>query len=84
MQDEDEDRKEFVRKFQGNGSISRKHAHSVFVGPPGSGKSSLMAKLLKRRKAITSSSGVSDCAVIVDIDIANPSIHLLFSHSDGW
>ena len=82
--DEDgEDRKEFVRKFQGNESISRKHAHSVFVGPPGSGKSSLMAKLLRRKMSIFSSTGVSNPVVIVDIDVANPSTFCSVKVMDG-
>ena len=54
--------------------INRKLAHSVFVGPTGSGKSSLMDRLLGRaiRKPALST-GVCDGIVIVDIDVDNPS-----------
>ena len=51
-----------------NKPISRKLAHSIFVGSPGSGKSSLMARLLRRaRKVFSGSTGVSESIVIVDI-----------------
>ena len=50
--------------------IGRKHAHSVFIGPPGTGKSSMMDRLLlRKRKAFSSSTGISECVVVVDIDI---------------
>ena len=42
-----------------------------------------MAKLLKGRKAITSSTGVSNPVVIVDIDIANPSTFCSVTVMDG-
>ena len=46
----------------------------MFVGPPGSGKSSLMDRLLGRlRKEFSCSTGVCDSVVIVDIDITKPS-----------
>ena len=52
--------------------VSRKHAHSIFVGPPGSGKSSLMDRLLHRmKKAFSGSTGVSESIVIVDIDVSS-------------
>ena len=54
--------------------IKRKLAHSMFVGPTGSGKSSLMDRLLKRaRRKLALSTGISDRIVIVDIDVDNPS-----------
>ena len=68
------EREEFIRKIKENKPIKRGHAHSIFVGPPGSGKSSLMDRLLSRaRRAFSSSTGLSDSVVIVDIDIENPS-----------
>ena len=57
-----------------SGKIDRKLAHSMFVGPTGSGKSSLMDRLLGRqRKKFSASTGVCDSVVIVDITITNPS-----------
>lgn len=46
----------------------------MFIGPPGSGKSSLMDRLLGRKiKKFSLSTGVAESVVIVDIDIDNPS-----------
>ena len=57
-----------------SGKIDRKLAHSMFVGPTGSGKSSLMDRLLGRqRKKFSASTGVCDTVVIVDITVTNPS-----------
>ena len=57
-----------------SGKIDRKLAHSMFVGPTGSGKSSLMDRLLGRqRKKFSASTGVCDTIVIVDITVTNPS-----------
>ena len=55
--------------------VERKHAHSMFVGPPGSGKSSLMDGLLgrRRRKGHSPSTGICNPVVTIDIDIDNPS-----------
>ena len=68
----------FIRGVQDavlkGGKIKRKLAHSMFVGPTGSGKSSLMYRLLKRaRKKLSLSTGISDPIIIVDIDVDNPS-----------
>ena len=68
----------FIRGVQDavlkDGKIKRKLAHSMFVGPTGSGKSSLMYRLLKReRKKLSLSTGISDPIIIVDIDVDNPS-----------
>ena len=53
-----------------SGTINRRHAHFMFVGPPGSGKSSLMDRLLgRRRKRFSPSTGVCNSVVIVDIDM---------------
>ena len=57
-----------------NKKISRKLAHGILVGPTGSGKSSLMDRLLGRpRKNFSPSTGVSEPVVVVNIDIDNPS-----------
>ena len=68
----------FIRGVQDavlkDGKIKRKLAHSMFVGPTGSGKSSLMDRLLKRaRRKLAFSTGICDRIVIVDIDVDNPS-----------
>ena len=57
-----------------SGKISRKLAHSIIIGPPGSGKSSLIDRLLKRlRKTFSKSTGVCNSVIVVDIDDINPS-----------
>ena len=57
-----------------SGKIDRKLAHSMFIGPTGSGKSSLMDRLLgRKRKKFSASTGVCDTIVIVDITVTNPS-----------
>ena len=57
-----------------SGKISRKLAHSIIIGPPGSGKSSLIDHLLKRlRKKFSKSTGVCNSVIVVDIDDINPS-----------
>ena len=83
--------KEFVRGVQNaiakSGKIDRKLAHSMFVGPTGSGKSSLMDRLLGRgRKKFTASTGVCDTIVIVDINVTNPSTFhpVTILESDTW
>lgn len=56
------------------GRLIESFAHSMFVGPPGSGKSSLMYRLLRRaRKERSLSTGVCTPIIIVDIDVGNPS-----------
>ena len=53
--------------------ISRKLAHGMFVGPTGSGKSSLMDRLLgRKREGFSPSTGVAEPVVVVDVD-SNPS-----------
>ena len=50
--------------------ISRKLAHGMLVGPTGSGKSSLMDRLLGRRKRrFSPSTGVAEPVVVVDVDL---------------
>ena len=54
--------------------INKKIAHSIFVGPPGSGKSSLMDKLLDRPTRIFSAStGICEPTVVAYIGHDNPS-----------
>ena len=60
---------EIERTVAKNCKIDRKLANFMFVGPTGSGKSSLMARLLKRvAKEISLSTGVCDPVVIVDVN----------------
>ena len=55
-------------------NIDRKHAQATFIGPEGSGKSSLMHRLVHRRhQSHNASTGVANPVVIVDINIDNPS-----------
>ena len=57
-----------------SGKINRRLAHSIVIGPPGSGKSSMLDRLLKRlRRRIANSTGVCNSVIIVDIDEINPS-----------
>ena len=57
-----------------SGKINRRLAHSIVIGPPGSGKSSLIDRLLKRlRRKIVKSTGVCNSVIIVDINEINPS-----------
>ena len=66
-----------------NGMISRKLAHFVFTGPTGSGKSSLIASLLRRpKKTFSKSTGVSESVIIVDINEFNPTTFLPVSVID--
>ena len=76
--DNDDDDDDFPAKIadavSSNEKISRKLAHGILVGPTGSGKSSLMDRLIGRpRKKFSPSTGVSEPVVVVDIDIDNPS-----------
>ena len=53
---------------------SRKLAHSVITGPTGSGKSSLILRLLRRPlEKFSKSTGVIESVIIVDIDEVNPT-----------
>ena len=55
-----------------NETVNRKHAHSVFIGPTGSGKSSLLDRMLDRRRKSYTSTDVLEKVIIVDVDIENP------------
>ena len=53
---------------------NRKLAHSVITGPTGSGKSSLILRLLQRPlEKFSKSTGVIDAMVVVDIAEINPT-----------
>ena len=71
--------KEFIDQVEEaaltNSEISRKLAHGIFVGPTGSGKSSLMDRLLgrKRKLQFSPSTGVAEPVVVVDVSMDNPS-----------
>ena len=70
--------KDFIREVEeatlNNSEVSRKLAHGIFVGPTGSGKSSLMDRLLSRpRKQFSPSTGVAEPVVVVDVSMDNPS-----------
>ena len=68
--------------------FSRKLAHGILIGPTGAGKSSLMDRLLgrKKRKGFSSSTGVSESVVMIDVDLANPSEFksVTVMESDAW
>ena len=57
-----------------SGDIKRKLVHSVFLGSPGSGKSSLITRLVRRElKDFSPSTGVCEPVVIVDVGIEDSS-----------
>ena len=70
--------------------ISRKLAHGILIGPTGAGKSSLMDRLLgkRRRKGFSPSTGVSESVVMIDVDLADPSefksVTVMESTGDAW
>ena len=67
--------------------FSRKLAHGILIGPTGAGKSSLMDRLLgrKKRKGFSSSTGVSESVVMIDVDLTNPStFHSATVEGDAW
>ncbi len=62
--------------YKESGTIERKLAHFNFLGPNGSGKTSLMNRLLGRAmKEFSPSTGVCDPLVVVDITVPNPSTY---------
>ena len=67
--------------------LSRKLAHGIFVGPTGSGKSSLMDRLLgrgkKKRKEFSPSTGVAEKIAVVHVDVCNPSTFHSVTVVDG-
>ena len=77
--DQDEvDEKEFLEVVQEainkSGDIKRKLIHSVFLGSPGSGKSSLITRLVRKvPKDFSPSTGVCEPVIIVDVGIEDSS-----------
>ena len=74
---DDESEEDFIadiaKATMNDDKISRKLAHGMFVGPTGSGKSSLMDRLLgRKREGFSPSTGVAEPVVVVDVD-SNPS-----------
>ena len=69
-----------------HGEITRKLAHSIFVRPPGSGKSSLIYYLLhgKPKEGFSPSTGACDPIVIVDINQSTLHPATLSVDSDAW
>ena len=70
-----------VAAIETNESIDRKHAQAMFIGPGGSGKSSLMDRLLHREWVLHASTGVANPVVIVDVNV-NPSVFYAVSVLD--
>ena len=72
--DDNAEKAEFIKNIEDDITskklVDRKLAHSILVGPPGSGKSSLMKKLLRKpRTAFSGSTGFSESVVVIDIDV---------------
>ena len=72
------DEKEFLEVVQEaikkSGLIKRKLVHSVFLGSPGSGKSSLITRLVRKElKDFYPSTGVCEPVIIVDVGIEDSS-----------
>ncbi len=88
--DDDGDEVEFIKGVEASkesGSIKRKLAHFTFLGPTGSGKTSLMDRLLGRAiKEFSSSTGLCDPLIVVDITVPNPSTYhsATMMGSDTW
>ncbi len=62
--------KEVEEASNESGTMKRKLAHFNFLGPNGSGKTSLMTRLLGRAmKEFSPSTGVCDPLVVVDITL---------------
>ena len=89
IDEEDEEGEEFIDSVLSGEEtrIKRQLAHGILVGPPGSGKSSLMDRLLRRpRKQFSPSTGVSESVVVIDVDMSHPSTFHSVSvlNSDTW
>ena len=72
VSDDHEDEEEFIRRineaFKCGEKIARRLAHSMLIGPPGSGKSSLMDRLLHRkRRKFATSTDVTESIVTVEV-----------------
>ena len=75
--------KEEIAKY---GEITRKLAHSIFIGPPGSGKSSLIYFLLNGKPKEGFSPSTGTCNPIVMVDINQSTLHpaILNVDCDAW
>ena len=87
------DSEEFIKGIEDaikkSGRINRKLAHSILIGHPGSGKTSLIKRLLHRPRGegntFSKSTPVCESIVIVDINEIIPSstLHTLYE-PDCW
>ena len=67
--------RDLKRVIANNEKLARKLAQIMFIGPPGSGKTTLMYRLLNRNEwVVASSTGVSDSVIMVDCKIYQPFI----------
>ena len=73
---------EIVSALEKDENIDRKHAQAMFIGPGGSGKSSLMDRMIHRRRSLYTSTGVANPVVIVDLNV-NPSLFYAVSVLDS-
>ena len=69
-----------------SGEITRRLAHSIFIGPPGSGKSSLMDRLLRKlvKKGFRKSTAVCKDVVIVDVNPSTIYFACTMGNEDTW
>ena len=83
---EDELVKAIEEAIARNGKITRRLAHSIFIGPPGSGKSSLMDRLLHKliEKGFNKSTGVCKDVAVVDINPSTIKFACTMLSEDAW
>ena len=87
---DDESEEDFIadiaKATMNDDKISRKLAHGMLVGPTGSGKSSLMDRLLGRRKRrFSPSTGVAEPVVVVNVDLNPSTFHsVVVQEDDNW
>ena len=76
---------EIAEAIEKDEDIHRKHAQTMFVGPGGSGKSSLMYRLTHRKQPVYTSTGVADAVAIVDVDVhPTPFCSVAVLDSKNW
>lgn len=74
-----------IEAVENDENIDRKHAQAMFIGPGGSGKSSLMDRMVHKRRAQYLSTGVADSVVILDLEVNPSSFHAVtVLDSDNW
>ncbi len=79
------DTERIIAAIEKEESIDRKHAQAMFIGPGGSGKSSLMDRMINKRRLLYISTGVANPVVIVDIDVNPPTFYAVtVLDSDRW